>query len=296
MIRRLLYSKSIIVRVVAAILVSAFALAVLRGVGLFLSHQRLLNDTEKLLSDYSNVLSSEQITDRSCYAPKMRDLIRERRSFYAECFEVGLHSNLESITSEFLFEPRQRFRLVLLDPSIILTEIPALLRGQLILVPPDAEISVLSDDQLSVQVGEMVTLYGRYKSPPEEYPMVQAGLWALSRTDNEAVKREIEEYVQRMMEDREPFEEGFEITDRVQHSLIVIKTQDGLRIVQDSFTNRTAISSGEDNVTWVDGQYVRNKPDFTQWPNCRIYDRPIEELGKIVLDRFSRVGGEDVNP
>ncbi|HCO97000.1 MAG TPA: hypothetical protein DIU00_24185 [Phycisphaerales bacterium] len=191
----------------------------------------------------------------------MRDLIQERRAFYEEFFEVALHSTLESITSEFLFDP--------------------------------GKVSVLSDGQLSLQVTEKVTLYGRYNTSPEEPPTIQAARWALARTDNEAVKQELKEYIQRAAEDiAESSEEGFEITLTPRHSLIVAKSRNGIQIVQDSFTNRSNDDPGTDNVIWTDGEYVRNKPDFTEYPNYRMYTRPVNEMGKEMLDFYTKMYGK----
>lgn len=288
MVRRLLYPKSTFVKIAVAIMVSAFALVVFVGVRLFVSGQGLLNDTENLLSDYSDALSTGQITHESHYAPMMKDLIRERRSFYGEYFEVGLYSRLEGITSEFGFEPRRRFPLVLSNPSIV--EFPALLRGKLILVPHYARLSVLSDDQLSIQVTEVVTLYGKYKTPPEESPLVLAARWALARTDDEAVKQELKRYLDVGEDTRESFGEGFETVLVVRHSLVVARTQNGLQIVRDTFTNQTESMPGMDNVSWVDGHYVRNKPDFTEMLAYRRHAMSTEELGRKLLDTLSRVG------
>jgi hypothetical protein len=223
--------------------------------------QTLLNDVEETLSGYSQALSTGQITQRGRYTSGMRDLIQERRAFYEEFFEVALHSTLESITSEFLFHP--------------------------------GKVSVLSDGQLSLQVTEKVTLYGRYNTSPEEPPTIQAARWALARTDNEAVKQELKEYIQRAAEDiAESSEEGFEITLTPRHSLIVAKSRNGIQIVRDSFTNRSNDDPGTDNVIWTDGEYVRNKPDFTEYPNYRMYTMPVNEMGKEMLDFYTKMYGK----
>jgi len=242
--------------------------------------QALLNDVEEALSGYSQALSTGQITQKGRYTSGMRALIQERRAFYEEFFEVALHSTLESITSEFLFDPNS------VDADAAIPD------GQL-KVGPDAKVSVLSDDQLSLQVTEKVTLYGRYKASPEEAPTIQAARWALARTDNEAVKQELKEYIQRAAEDvAESSEEGFEITLTPHHSLIVAKSRNGIQIVRDSFTNRSNDDPGTDNVIWTDGEYVRNKPDFTEYPNYRMYTRPVNEMGKEMLDFYTKMYGK----
>jgi hypothetical protein len=238
--------------------------------------QTLPNDIEAVLFNYSEALSTGQLTQEAYYTPTMQDLLRERRRFYEEYFEV-LHSTLESISSKFVFDPNS----VGTD-----TEVPVSSDGRLML--GDASISVLSDGRLSVQVTEKVILRGRYNTPPEEHPLVLAGHWALSRTDDEHVKRELEKYIESVMEGtRKSFEEGFETPLIVRHSLVVARTPAGLQIVEDSFTDQDAVFSGVDHIIWVDGQYVRTKPDFTAMPDYQRYAMPIEELGKKLLDRFT---------
>lgn len=159
--------------------------------------RKSLNQVEAVLADYSRALSTGHITQEDLYTPMMRDLIRERRHFYEEYFEVALHSTLESITAEFVFEPDS------------IDAVVAILSGQL-KIEPDARVSVLPDDRLSLQVTEKVTLRGRYQVSPEEYPMVQAARWALARTDDETVKQELKEYIRLAVEDMsESSEEGF---------------------------------------------------------------------------------------
>ena len=151
----------------------------------------------------------------------------------------------------------------------------------------------ISKDQLSVQVVENVILQGRCTTPPEEHPLVLAGRWALSRTQDERVKQGGEKYIQSVMEEaKRCMEDGFETTLFVRHSLVVARTSTGLQIRQDSFTDQDQVFSGIDHVTWVDGQYVRNRPDFTAMPDYQRYTMPTEELGKELLDRFTREYGQ----
>jgi hypothetical protein len=165
-IRRIL-RKFILVIVAVAIVVGALTLAVYVKSSFFprlLVNQDLRNNIEAVLLDYSESLSTGQISQETCYTPMMQDLVRERKRFYEEYFEVRLHSTLDSVKSEFVLGPDY----------------------------PGVEISTLPNDQVSVKVTEKVTLYGRYCSP-EEPPTVQAAWWAISRTDDETVKQALEE-------------------------------------------------------------------------------------------------------
>jgi hypothetical protein len=172
--------------------------------------------------------------------------------------------------------------------NLSIAELPTLSQGKLILAPHYARLSLLSDDRLSIQVTEVVTLYGKYKAPPEEHPLVLAGRWALPRTNDEAVKQKLKRYIQDVMEDtRESSEEGFETTLIVHHRLVVARTQNGLQIVRDTFTDQAEGIPGMDNISWVNGQYVRNKPDFTEMPAYRRHAMSTEELGKKLLHKHS---------
>jgi len=228
--------------------------------------QALQNDIAAVLSDYSRTLSTGRIAQEDYYTPMMKDLIQERRNFYEEYFEVGLHSTLDSIDSRFMFEPGR----------------------------PDVEVFRLSNGRLFVKVTETVILHGRYNASPEESPLIRAGQWALSQTDNEVVRRALEEYIRSVTEDIDKSsEEGFEIEFVVRHDLVIANSKNGLQIVQDSFTDQDKDNpAGTDMVRWVDGKYVRNVPDLTKMPDHQMYATPIEELREDLLDQYTEMYGE----
>ena len=270
MIRRISRSKLILVIVATAIMVGALTLAVYVKSSFFprlLVNQDLRNDIEAVLLDYSKSLSTGQISQEIYYTPMMQDLVRERRGFYERYFEVGLHSTLDSVKSEFVLGSGY----------------------------PGVEISTLLNDQVSVRVTEKVTLYGRYNCSPEESPIVQAARWAISGTDDEAVRRALEEHIRSIEEDvSKSSEDGFEITFILRHYLVIAKSKDGLQIVEDTFTDRdpTDNPSGTDNVIWRDGQFYRSKHDFTKMPDYQIYATSIEELGRKLLEDYTEAYGE----
>jgi len=224
------------------------------------------NDIEAVLSDYSRALFTGRVTQHAYYTPTMEDFVQERGSFYEELFDVGLHSTLDSVESEFVFESGRS----------------------------DVEVSKLSNDHLSVKVAEIVTLHGMYNSSPEKSPLVRAGRWALSQTDNEAVKRALEQYIQSVVEDvSKSSKEGFEIEFVVRHELVITNGTDGPQIVQDSFTDQDNVNpSGTDKVSWIDGRYVRNKPDLTGMPDYVIHVTPMEQLGEGLLSYYTGIYGE----
>ncbi|MDY7041809.1 MAG: hypothetical protein SVX38_13210 [Chloroflexota bacterium] len=222
-------------------------------------------DIRAILLDYSTCLSTGQVTKDSYYSPMMRDLLQDRRGFYKEFFDVGLHSDLLSIESDFTIE------------------------------------SIVQDDEqgnlYNVKATEMVILHGKYRcSSPEEYPLVKSGRWALSRTDDPAVKKAIEGYIESMVDGvNESIKEGgFDIVFVVRHEL-VMSNEKSLRIVQDSFTDAANDNpEGTDNISWINGRFVRRKPDLTKMPDYVMYNTPIEQLGESLLDTYSRIFRESM--
>ncbi|MDY7079541.1 MAG: amidase domain-containing protein [Chloroflexota bacterium] len=154
---------------------------------------------------------------------------------------------------------------------------------------------MLPNDQLTVKITERVTLHGKYDCSPEEYPEIQAARWALSKTDGEAVRQAIEQYIRSVKDDlsKSSGEEGFEITFILRHHLVIAKGKNGLQIVEDTFTDRNPIDnlSGTDNVIWRDGRYFRNKPDLTEMPDYQLYAIPIEKLGQNLLNHYTEIYG-----
>lgn len=67
----------------------------------------------------------------------------------------------------------------------------------------------------------------------------------------------------------------------------MVKSQSGIQIARDSFTSRSIDDSGTDSVVWRDGEYIRNKPDLTEWPDHKMYTMPIEEMGRKMLNLYT---------
>ena len=222
-------------------------------------------DVRAVLLDYSASLSIGHVATESYYSPAIRDLLQERRGFYAEFFGVGLHSDLLSIESDFTMES-------LVEDS-----------GQ--------------DELYHVGAVETVTLHGRYRClSPEEYPLIRSGRWALAKAEDPTVKKAIEGYIERMMDgiNRSVKEDSFEAVFIVHHNLVVNSSKKGLKIVQDSFTDAANDNpEGHDSVSWVDEEFVRHRPDLTKMPDYEIYHTSVEEMGESLLDTYSRICGEN---
>ena len=142
------------------------------------SANRISSEVEALLNDYSAFLSSGTTASDSSYSKAIKELVRERRSFYEEFFDKGLVCDLVEIKSEFHFE------------------IPA--------EQPEA-------DALKVEAVELVTLSGNNRLPsPEDYPPIKAARWALTQNPNNTARRQIEAYLESMIEGvKETIENGF---------------------------------------------------------------------------------------
>lgn len=218
-------------------------------------------DVKSVLMDYSKSLSTEQMTSEKNYSPMMKKLINERREFYKEFFDIGLNSDLLNIESEYSIE------------------------------------SITKDDKqknvYKVETVETVTMNGKYRcSSPEDYPLVKAGRLALTKTENPAVKKEIESYIKSMIDGaNNSINEGsFEIVNFLKHDLIIKSNKNGPMIIQDSFTDKANDNpEGHDNISWVNGKFVRKKQDLTQMPDYVIWHTPIEELAENILDDYSRI-------
>ncbi|HEY89377.1 MAG TPA: hypothetical protein G4N98_06555 [Thermoflexia bacterium] len=138
----------------------------------------------------------------------------------------------------------------------------------------------------------MVTLRGRYDATPEDYPLNQAARWALARVTSKPVKNALENYIQDATEDIEKSStEGFEIVFILRHSLVMEKFSDGLRIIRDSFTDKSVDNpSGIDNVIWEgEGKLFRNAPDYMRFVDYRIYQKSIETMGREMLALYRKV-------
>lgn len=216
-------------------------------------------EIQELLRDYSTSLVTGQVTKDAYYSPAMMDLLQERRSFYDEFFAVGLHSDLLSLESNFNVESITR--------------------------------TAEQGDLYTVHAVEMVTLRGKYQcSSPEEYPLVRSGRWALVRTADPAVQKDIEGYIESMVEGitQSIKEESFETVFIVRHELMMADVKEGLKILQDSFSDAANDDvEGFDNVSWVQDAFVRHISDLTRMPDYVMYHSSIEELGQSLLDAYT---------
>jgi len=227
------------------------------------SANQISSEVEALLNDYSAFLSSGTTASDSSYSEVVKELVRERRSFYEEFFDKGLVCDLVEIKSEFHFE------------------IPA--------EQPEA-------DALKVEAVELVTLSGNNRlSSPNDYPPIKAARWALTQNPNNTARKQIKAYLESTIEGvKETIENGFEVTMVLDHDLLIRRVNGVLQIAEDPFTDENPIDNpgGLDVIVWENGNFVRVKPDFAKMPEALLYGTPVQQLGKP----FLKVGNEtDIN-
>ena len=247
------------------------ALCLITTISLFLSplataqaEQAIVSksDVGLLLDDYSQYMATGNTSQKIFYSDQIAALIAERQDYYSEFFAVGLHSQLISIESNFLVD--------------------------------DAGISK-TGDTTSVTILEVVTLHGQYDlESVNDYPLLLAAKWAISKSDNESVQQNLRHYITTMTDDiKESLSRGVTIVFRINHNISIEDRNGKLQIVKDEFTDKGIdIGEGFDNVNWTNGHPIRRKPDLTLMPDYEIYNTPIESLGKLLLDDYTRAYGD----
>jgi len=216
-------------------------------------------DIALLLADYSRCLGSGVTLYQASYTPAMLNLIKERHEFYAEYYETGLHLNLEVLKPSFYIE--------------------------------DSTSEQIGNNVTRITVSEMVTMYGHpIITEAEQYPLIMAGQWALAHTENKAVQEGLQNYLKYAIEGaNESISQGVTISYPVQHVIDIVSQNGFLKIIRDEFTDKASDNGeGMDNVTWIDGNPVRKRPDFAAMLEYEIYHTPIEVLGQRLLDDYSK--------
>ncbi|HQF19589.1 MAG TPA: hypothetical protein PLR53_09435, partial [Bacteroidales bacterium] len=171
------------------------------------------SDVKLLLDDYSQYMATGNTSQKTFYSDQIAALIAERQDYYSEFFTVGLHSQLISIESNFLVD--------------------------------DAGIST-TGATTSVTILEVVTLYGQYDlESVNDYPLLLAAEWAISKSDNESVQQALRHYIATMTDDiKESLSHGVTIVFRVNHNISIEDRNGKLQIVKDEFTDK-GIDIGE---------------------------------------------------
>ena len=151
---------------------------------------------KSLLTDYSQFMNSGDTVRQTLYSNAMKTLVKERRSYYSEFYNVGLHANLTSIKSEFHMD--------------------------------DANVTK-TGNVYHIEVLEIVTMFG-YPNlrNVEDYPMIYAARWAISQTDNDNIKKALDEYIINTTDAvNDSIINGAETEFRVRHKIDIIETNNG---------------------------------------------------------------------
>lgn len=214
-----------------------------------------------LLADYSQYLNTGQSSNAAFYSSPMKTLINDRRNYYNEYFDTGLHTKLVSIKSEFQLE------------NSIITKAPKTLHIELL---------------------EFVTMLGYPNlSTAEDYPMIPAASWAISNTENSNVKEALTRYLQSTSDEiNKSISNGNVMYFRVRHKIDIDLGGTQPQIIRDEFTNKEVDNGdGDDNVSWNNGVAIRTKPDLTKMLGYTLYHTPVEILGQSLLSDYTKAYG-----
>lgn len=223
-------------------------------------HDHLKQHFDKALRTYSSAMGAELYQKNDLLSEPVYNLIAERKLFYERYFQIGLHSELVSISTEF---------------------------------EPTAAIQ-LSENTYQVQ--EMVTLTGKpLLQVAEDYPVYRAYLLAAEMAEDADLSRYLEQTAEEI---RAAVQESidantFEITIINLHK-VAFNPQTG-QLVSDSFTSEANDDPGTDKVEWVDGKAMRLEPDFTHLPDYEIYHVTVEVLAQRILEDLNVAPSESIN-
>lgn len=215
-----------------------------------------------LLSDYGKLISSGTTDSPSYYMPMMLTLANERRAYYQEYFDVGLHSKLISIRSNFQFDGAT------------------------------ANLDI-SSNQILVSISETVDFNGRYNIVSiDDFPLIKASKWSLAKVNTALEKEEINSRIKSLEEDltRSSSSDGFNTSFIVRHEILISNNGSNSQILQDSFTDQSSDNgTGYDNIQWKNGTFIRSKPDLTQSPTYIWWNKKsTEELGQDYLNNVAK--------
>ncbi|HVP20551.1 MAG TPA: amidase domain-containing protein [Anaerolineaceae bacterium] len=209
-----------------------------------------------ILFDYSQLLSSGKTIYSSFYSPQIIALANERRGYYGEFFEKGLHANLLTVNSKFITNT-------------------------------NVEVNLIGSEY-KLNLDEVVILSGKpIITQPEKFPLIIAAKWALANTNNDIVKNELFDYISSMTDGvNMSVQEGVTTSLTIHHELFLL--MGGLQIVQDTFNDKNSDNpNGFDNVSWNNGVAIRQKPDLTKMPDYIINNTAVETLGQSLLLDFT---------
>lgn len=209
---------------------------------------------EVALDAYSVAMSTDTHQKIVYLSNQMQELVLERKAFYERFLEEGAHSNLVSISAEFV----------------------------------SSQIEQLSADTYSVV--EMVTITGRpILQVAKDYPPYKAYVLAARMTKEPILSNYLLIQAEAVLASvQESIDAGtFEFVEVLTHTL-TFDPKTG-RITADTFSSESNDDSGRDKVVWVDGKPQRVEPDLTQMPDYVMYQKSIEEQALEILEDVKNV-------
>jgi len=162
-------------------------------------------------------------------------------------------------------------------------------------LPRTLSIVNVDADNMKITVIEKITLYGTSKiSTPEDFPLVQAGKWAISHSVSKIVKSKLEHYIKAHYDSvHETIVNGVEIILTLKHEMLISAEAGSFVITRDSYTDRSVDTpTGKDTVDWTDTGFNRVYTDFTETPDFQLFHTPVEVIGQALLDEYLSVYGE----
>lgn len=171
-------------------------------------------------------------------------------------------------------------------------------------------ITLVSQDSaiFTIVVSEEVRFVGKAKTQSvDEYPMIKAAKRAFTlaeqklKKDNKklaAVKKELESYVASTKDAiDESVKNKYEITNILRHEIVFSVSENGLKIIQDSFSDQASDRlEGTDIIYWDGGQFHRKEPDLKASPDYIINNTPVDALANDLFIDIERVtSGSDVS-
>ena len=209
---------------------------------------------EVALDAYSVAMSTDTHQKNVYLSNQIQELVLERKAFYERFLEEGAHSNLVSISAEFV----------------------------------SSQIEQLSADTYSVV--EMVTITGRpILQVAKDYPPYKAYVLAARMTKEPILSNYLLTQAEAVLASvQESIDAGtFEFVEVLTHTL-TFDPKTG-RITADTFSSESNDDSGRDKVVWVDGKPQRVEPDLTQMPDYVMYQKSIEEQALEILEDVKNV-------
>ena len=116
----------------------------------------------------------------------------------------------------------------------------------------------------------------------------RAAKWALTQTDDEVVRHQLNQYIASMAKGvNVSVENGVKIVFFVRHEIVFQVIDGHSHVFKDTFSDKTNDNGeGYDNIRWTGQEFERYKPDWRQFPDYEMYLTPIEDIGRALLIEY----------